>query len=182
MLDYNNEVFKFPKVYSPPVLKAKKLEPLAKIPTKANKTDAGFDLYALNDAEVPSLFYTLLQYVYCDIFTNLMGYKASIKDIFASKIKTGISLEIPDGYYGLICDRSSIGSKLIKTLGGVIDCGYRGDVTVCLMNLSFFAYKIKAGDKIAQIVINKVEFDDIEEVEELSDSERGDKGFGSSGQ
>jgi dUTP pyrophosphatase len=115
-------------------------------------------------------------------FTNLMGYKSSIKDVFASKVKTGISLEIPEGYYGLILDRSSMGSKLIKTLGGVIDCGYRGDVTVCLMNLSFFSYVVKAGDKIAQIVINKVEFDDIEEVEELAESERGEKGFGSSGQ
>jgi len=163
-------------------LKAKKLHPNAKLPTKANKTDAGFDLYALEGIDVPSLFYVLIQYIRCNVFTNLIWYGANISDVFSTKIKTGISLEIPEGYYGLILDRSSMGSKLIKTLGGVIDCGYRGDVTVCLMNLSFFSYVVKAGDKIAQIAINKVEFDSIEEVDELSDSERGEKGFGSSGQ
>jgi dUTP pyrophosphatase len=163
-------------------LKVKKLNPNAKLPTKANKTDAGFDLYSLEDIDIPSLFYILIQYIQCNVFSNLIGYRANISDVFSTKIKTGISLEIPEGYYGLILDRSSMGSKLLKTLGGVIDCGYRGDVTVCLMNLSFFSYRVKTGDKIAQIVINKVEFDDIEEVKELAESERGEKGFGSSGQ
>lgn len=148
------------------MLKAKKLHPNAKLPTKANKTDAGFDLYALDSNIV------LSSNSCCD----------SNGTTVATKIKTGISLEIPEGYYGLILDRSSVGSKLIKTLGGVIDCGYRGDITVCLANLSNFDYMVEAGDKIAQIVINKVEFDSIEEVDELSDSERGEKGFGSSGQ
>ena len=108
------------------MLKAKKLHPNAKLPTKANKTDAGFDLYALDSNIV------LSSNSCCD----------SNGTTVATKIKTGISLEIPEGYYGLILDRSSVGSKLIKTLGGVIDCGYRGDITVCLANLSNLSFSI----------------------------------------
>jgi dUTP pyrophosphatase len=163
-------------------LKAKKLNPNAKLPTKANKTDAGFDLYAVNDIEVPSLFYLIIQSIHCNLFTNMIGYRGYIENVIATKVETGIALEIPEGYCGIIHDRSSIVSKLLKTLGGVIDSGYRGDITVCLVNLSFYNYHIKAGDKIAQIAINRVEFDSIEEIDSLSNSERENKGFGSSGQ
>jgi dUTP pyrophosphatase len=175
-------------------LKAKKLNPNAKLPTKANKTDAGFDLYALNDAVVFSLFSvawsfaTIILYNWSQQWFGWFGYKYDIRNkelaaisILAEKIPTGIALEIPTGYCGVIHDRSSMGSLLLKTLGGVIDSEYRGDVKVCMMNLSFFDYHIKAGDKIAQILFHKVEFNTIEESEELTSSDRGEKGFGSSG-
>jgi len=96
-------------------------------------------------------------------------------------VPTGIALEIEYGYVGLIWDKSSIGSKSIKTLGGVIDAGYRGEIHVMIHNMSDKEYTFEHGHKVAQILIQKIEFPDIEEVEELSDSKRGLGGFGSTG-
>lgn len=148
-------------------LKVKKLDSRATVPTKNNPTDAGFDLYALEDA--------------------------ALRSGETIKIKTGIAMEIPDGYYGQIFERSSLGSKGIARRGGVIDSSYRGEILVCLHNtnlqhiyghsphLESSVYTVAAGDKIAQIVILPVPQMEIVEVNELSESDRGDKGFGSSG-
>jgi len=171
-------------------INVKKLHTDAKIPTRNNETDAGLDLYALEDYVVPSLIKSgvmwLLRRKWSTWIWRLIRSMNPYLDVpmesqSATKVKTGIALEIPVGMYGQIKDRSGMGSKLIKTLGGVIDSGYRGDVTVCLANLSFHDYTIKAGDKIAQIVIQKYESLYPVEVAELSDSERGEKGFNSSG-
>ncbi len=97
-------------------------------------------------------------------------------------VKTGISMKISVGYVGLIWDKSGIAVKGgIKTMGGVIDSNYRGDVGVILKNLSDEAYEIKKGDKIAQMLIQKIECPTIEEVDELDETERGEGGFGSTG-
>jgi dUTP pyrophosphatase len=153
-------------------IKIKKLCSDAIVPTRAHSTDAGLDLYALQDVFIP------------------IGNTA--------RIKTGISISIPKGHVGKIEDRSSMASKGIRTGAGVVDFGYTGDLTVVLHNLnnsmnleeypSIFdekntlnGYKIKAGDKIAQLLIYRVNLGEIEIVENLEDSERSDKGFGSSG-
>jgi dUTP pyrophosphatase len=102
-----------------------------------------------------------------------------------AEIKTGLYLEIPDGYVGLIRDRSSMARKVIYTHGGVIDSSYRGEILVMLDNQHFSAYKILAGQKIAQIVIVPVltlETEEVSSVDDLEESVRGDDGFGSTGE
>ena len=136
-------------------LKVKKLTSTAITPTKANISDAGFDLYSDVDLIIE-----------CDKTTT---------------IDTGIALGIPDGYCGLIWDRSSLGSKGIHRHAGVVDSGYRGERKVCLNNTSDSSYQVKKGDRIAQILIQRNEPFTIEECEDLSNTDRGSGGFGSSG-
>ncbi len=133
----------------------KKLNSDAKIPTRAHKEDAGVDMYAYG-------IHTVAPHT-------------------TVAIPTGVACEIAEGYVGLIWDKSSIGSKGIKTLGGVIDAGYRGEVKILVHNLSEVPYIFEHGHKVAQILIQKVELCEVEEVETLSDSVRGEKGFGSTG-
>jgi dUTP pyrophosphatase len=96
-------------------------------------------------------------------------------------IPIGVAFEIEVGCVGLIWDKSSIGSKSLKTLGGVVDAGYRGEVSVMVHNLGDTSYTFEHGHKVAQLVIQKVEFPEIVEVDELSESLRGEGGFGSTG-
>jgi dUTP pyrophosphatase len=133
----------------------KKLSSDAKMPAKDNPTDAGIDIY------------TNETYTLSPGETHLFS--------------TGISAAIPDGYVALLWDRSGLGSKGIHRLAGVIDSGYRGEWKVVLTNLSPDPYEITAGDKIVQCVVQKFEPVEITEVDELSDSLRGSRGFGSSG-
>ena len=100
-------------------------------------------------------------------------------------VKTGLHVEIPDGYVGLIRDRSSMANKVIYTHGGVIDSSYRGEIIVMLDNQNFSAYKILAGQKIAQMVIVPVltlETEEVSSIDDLEETERGDNGFGSTGE
>jgi dUTP pyrophosphatase len=145
------------KPYTGPELKVKKLAPEAIIPTKANKTDAGYDLYALEDVEIPAVNHKL--------------------------IKTGISMAIPAGYVGLIWPRSGLAYKNgLDVFAGVIDAGYRGDVGVILYNSRVTDhYQVKKGDRIAQIVFQKIKGFNLIEVDDLDESQRGEGGFGSSG-
>lgn len=135
--------------------KIKKLSPDATLPSKDNPADAGIDFYT-NES------YTL---------------QPGERHMFS----TGISAEFPEGYVALFWDRSGLGSKGIHRLAGVIDSGYRGEWKVILINTTDEPYEIKKGDKIIQCILQKFEPAKIEEVEELSDATRGDKGFGSSG-
>lgn len=139
-------------------LLVKKVVDHAVIPTRNNPTDAGIDLYSTMDVE--------------------------LKPGIPTKIPTGIAMAIPDGHVGLICDRSGYGSKGIKAFGGVIDSGYRGEVQVVLANLATFErewFKLPAGSKIAQMLIIPIALPTPQLVDDLDITERGDKGFGSSG-
>lgn len=146
----------------------KKLYPDAIAPKRSKDGDAGLDLFAREDIVVPSLPREL---ILDGVYSNH----------HVTKIDTGIAIQLPQGHVGLIWDRSSMGSKLLKTLGGVIDETYRGSLIVCLVNLSFKDYHVKAGDKVAQLIIQKYEKCDLVETDELSETERKDGGFGSSG-
>ncbi len=101
------------------------------------------------------------------------------------KIKTGVSIDLPPGTVGIIKDRSSMGSKGMHVFAGVIDCGYIGEISVILYNSGkpseTWPYVVKKGDKIAQLVIMPIEVVEWEQVQELSSTERGSSGFGSSG-
>lgn len=136
-------------------LKVKRLHPDAKLPNYAHEGDVGMDVCSLED-------YTL---------------KPSERRNFSN----GFAAEIPAGYGAFVMDKGRYGNSGIKTLGGVIDAGYRGEYNVDLINLSDADFEIKEGDKIAQIVILPVERAEIEEVDELSESARGEGRFGSTG-
>jgi dUTP pyrophosphatase len=136
-------------------IKVQKLNPQARVPSKAHDTDAGFDLYS-NKYELILAGETKL-------------------------IGTGIAMSIPREYSGFIWDRSSMGVKGLHRFAGVIDSDYRGEIKVCIHNASGEDYTIREGDKVAQLVIQKVPYFFLKEVDSLEDTERGNKGFGSSG-
>ena len=138
----------------------KRLNNLAKIPTRGSKEAAGWDLYAATEY---------------DIF---------IKPHQTVKIDTGIAVALPEGTFGAIFARSGLATK--KGLRpanavGVIDSDYRGPVVVALHNDTDAIQTVEAGDRIAQLVV--IPFTTVEwsEVDELDDTERGDGGFGSTG-
>ncbi len=137
-------------------LKIKKLHIDAVIPKYAHFDDAGFDLFAIED--------TLVK----------VGERIPIK--------TGIAMEIPTGYVGLIWDKSGLSVKEgIKTIAGVVDSTYRGEVLVAVTNISDKDYKFEKGHKVAQMIIQKKETPELIEANELTESERGYGGFGSTG-
>ena len=153
-------------VWIPPdsdaTIKVKKLTSTATIPTKSRKTDAGYDLYSDEDIAL---------------------YPEDTK-----LISTGIAFAIPDGYAGLIWDRSGLGTKGVHRHAGVVDSSYRGEVKVALYNarpghvdFTDNMYFISRGDRIAQILFQKVPHFDLVETEELDETDRGSSGFGSSG-
>ncbi len=137
-------------------LKVKKVHKDAVLPKFAHPGDAGMDLFALEDTVV------------------LPGK--------ISRIRTGVAMQIPDGYVGLCWDKSGLSmNQGIKTLGGVIDAGFRGELILGVINLGKEPYTFEKGHKVMQLLIQKVEHPEIEEVAELSDTSRGEGGFGSTG-
>lgn len=141
-------------------LKIKKLNENAKIPTYGTEFSAGADLYALLEKDVV-----------------IMPQETYL-------IKTGISLEIPAGYVGLIYPRSGLATK--KGLApankvGVIDSDYRGEIMVALFNHGKEAQKIENGERVAQIVIAPYIQAEFEETDSLTETERNSGGFGSTG-
>lgn len=137
-------------------IKIKKMHPDAQIPKFAHHDDAGMDLCVVDTVEIAP------------------GERKSVP--------LGIALEIPEGYVGLMWDKSGVSHKYgIKTFGGVIDAGYRGEIHAGLMNLSDKFFRFEKGHKVAQLIIQKVEQVDLVEVDELSPSVRGQAGFGSTG-
>ena len=139
-------------------VKFKKLAPQAKIPTKGTPGSAAYDLYAVENAFIPP--------------GETLG------------VHTGLSLEIPEGWKGEIYSRSGFASMgaVVANSPGKIDSDYRGEITVLLHNnRNEQIVGIKTGDRIAQFEINPVHDIEFEETEELSTSERGEGGFGSTG-
>lgn len=137
-------------------IKIKKLTPDTITPTYAHPGDAGMDIFSNEDCII------------------LPGKRYLVS--------TGWSLELPEGYVSLIWDKSGIASKFgITTMGGVIEHTYRGEYKILLFNTTDNEYVIKKGDKIAQILIQPITTVEIEEVEELSETARGEGGFGSTG-
>ncbi len=138
------------------VLKIKRLTTVAKLPTFAHPGDACFDIYAGQDVVVPA-----------------KGY---------ATVPTGIASEIPVGYEVVIRPRSGLAfDHGLQVHPGTIDSGYRGEWLVQVYNHSHTSYLIQTGERIAQGALRSVPQVEIEEVKELSESERGERGFGSSG-
>jgi len=100
----------------------------------------------------------------------------------SSLISTGLYLQIPEGYVGLLWSRSGLSVKSkIEVGAGCIDSNYRGEVRVHLYNHGNAPFEIKKGDRIAQLLTIPVFLQDYQQVDELDDTDRGEKGFGSSG-
>ena len=143
-----------------PKIAVKKLDERAILPTYGSEFAAGADLYALTDGEV----------VFAPNETKL--------------IRTGLAMEIPEGYAGLIYARSGLASKrglAPANKVGVVDADYRGEVMVALHNHSGVEQKIAAGERIAQLVVAPFLKAEYFQAEELSDTVRGVGGFGSTG-
>ncbi|XP_006817345.1 deoxyuridine 5'-triphosphate nucleotidohydrolase-like [Saccoglossus kowalevskii] len=96
---------------------------------------------------------------------------------------TDIQIQLPDGCYGRVAPRSGLAVKHFIDVGaGVIDQDYRGNVGVVMFNFSESEFEVKKGDRIAQLICEKIYMPELEECEKLDDSERGVGGFGSTGQ
>lgn len=131
----------------------------AKVPTYAHETDAAADLYAMED-------------------TTLKEYS------LGNKIRTGVKIQLPEGWLALIIPRSSIGAKTPLRLSnsvGLIDSGYRGELGILYDNTSDEPYTINAGDRIAQLLVMPSYRFQAKVVDILADSDRGESGFGDSG-
>jgi dUTP pyrophosphatase len=138
--------------------KIQRLQENAIIPQRAYPSDSGMDLHCVEN------------------FTLLVGEHALIK--------TGIAVEMPTGYELQIRPRSGLALKqgiTVLNSPGTIDASYRGEIGVILKNFDNEPHSFKAGDKIAQMVISKVELVDFVEVDALNNSDRGKGGFGSTG-
>lgn len=132
------------------------LSEYAIVPTRTNNNDAGWDLYSTIDATI-----------YAQQRTT---------------VNTGIAIEMPDHLAGLIWPRSGLSVKNgIDVLAGVVDAGYRGEIMVCLLNTGDKPVRISRGDRIAQIIFQEVPLVNMVVQNTLGSSQRGDKGFGSSG-
>lgn len=132
-----------------------KLDEGAKMPTRAHEYDAGLDLYSRE--------------------TQIVSAKESA--IF----DTGVHIELPPGTVGMLKSKSGLNVKHGITSEGVIDVGYTGSIVVKLYNHSGYDYKVNEGDKISQLVILPVLTLDVELVDKLDETERGNSGFGSTG-
>ena len=140
-------------------LRVRRVDPAARLPTRAYRGDAGLDLYALEPAELGP------------------GERVSVR--------TGIAVEIPPGRAGLILPRSGLATDhgiALVNAPGLIDAGYRGEVKVLLLNTDRVTpFSLARGARVAQLVLVSIETPDVAEVDELAPSQRGAAGFGSSG-
>ena len=143
-----------------PVVKVAKTDPAARMPTKGSAHAAGWDLYCLED--------------------TVVNFRSSMK------LRTGLRVAIPEGFEGQVRARSSLGSKglILPHSIGTIDADYRGELFVLMTWIGEGdSYKVKSGERIAQLVIAPipdVQFSEVE-IEDLGETERGEGGFGSTG-
>lgn len=143
----------------------------AKMPTRAHEFDAGLDLYAPKITTVPGSKYSDSVY--------RGGYGKVY--IGSRTIDTGVHVQIPEGYVGLIKSKSGLMVNHGLRTDGTIDSGYTGSIRVNLFNTTAKDFVVQAGDKIAQLVIVPCLLPDLELVDELEETDRGDGGFGSTG-
>ncbi|SMR54667.1 unnamed protein product [Zymoseptoria tritici ST99CH_1A5] len=140
----------------PPALQVKLLAPTAKAPTRGSQHAAGYDLYASRPATIPARGKAL--------------------------VELDISIAVPAGTYGRVAPRSGLASKHgIDTGAGVIDADYRGPVKVLLFNFGEKEFEINEGDRVAQLIVERIYTPEVVVVEELEETVRGAGGFGSTG-
>ncbi len=136
-------------------IKIKKLKDSAKLPSYVHIGDVGMDMFAMETVTVAPMEHIRLWH--------------------------GFAMEFPEGYMAKVFDKSSISKAGLHTMGGVFDAGYRGEYNTHLVNLSNEPYTIEEGDKVSQLVIIPVVIAELEETDILSESDRGEGSFGSTG-
>jgi dUTP pyrophosphatase len=151
------------------VLKVKKMYEDSAIPTRGSGRAAGYDVYA---------------YVPDEIFDDGTVIKKEIViDPRQRKlVGTGLVVIVPKGHYGRVAPRSGLAcKKCVDVAAGVIDEDYRGELMVVLVNNGNYPFVVKTGDKIAQLICEKISYPDIEQIEDADETKRGSDGFGSTG-
>lgn len=141
-----------------PTLPVQRLHPEAVLPSYAHEGDAGLDLTAVEEVALGP------------------GERAAVP--------TGLAMAIPDGWVGLVHPRSGLAHRhgiTVTNAPGTIDAGYRGEVQVLLVNLGAEAVTLRAGERVAQLVLQRVGHAEVVEVGDLEDTTRGSGGFGSTG-
>lgn len=141
-----------------PTVPFRRLDPAARVPTYAHAGDAGMDLTALRAVSLAP------------------GERAAVP--------TGLAMAIPRGWVGLVHPRSGLARRhgvTVANAPGTIDAGYRGEVEVLLINLGATAVEIAAGERVAQLLLQRVGAAELVEVDRLDDTTRGTGGFGSTG-
>ena len=136
------------------IIKVKKLHGDAKLPHRAHASDSGADLFALEETLLPPRAIT--------------------------NVRTGIALELAEGTSGCVWGKSSVESKGVKVMAGLIDAPYRGEIIICMYNLNDTPFKFEAGQKVAQLVVLPTLYPAFEEGD-ISSTARGGGGFGSTG-
>ncbi|NXT97810.1 DUT protein, partial [Buphagus erythrorhynchus] len=137
-------------------LRFTKLSENAFAPSRGSARSAGYDLYSAYDCVIPPMEKAV--------------------------VKTDIQIALPSGCYGRVAPRSGLAAKHFIDVGaGVIDEDYRGNVGVVLFNFGKETFEVKKGDRIAQLICERIYYPELEEVEALDDTERGKGGFGSTG-
>ncbi|XP_072202122.1 deoxyuridine 5'-triphosphate nucleotidohydrolase, mitochondrial isoform X2 [Excalfactoria chinensis] len=138
------------------LLRFTKLSENACAPSKGSARAAGYDLYSAYDYAIPPMEKVV--------------------------VKTDIQIALPSGCYGRVAPRSGLAAKHFIDVGaGVIDEDYRGNVGVVLFNFGKETFEVKKGDRIAQLICERIFYPELEEVQALDDTERGEGGFGSTG-
>lgn len=136
----------------------------AKLPTRGSDQAAGYDLYGCLDDE--------------------WGNRIELQPHETFKISTGLSMELPEGYFGAIVARSGLATKQgLRPANciGIIDSDYRGEIIVALHNDTDYSQKVYDGDRIAQLILLPYQKMEFQEVDSLSETQRGKGGFGSTG-
>ncbi|NXL42065.1 DUT protein, partial [Podilymbus podiceps] len=137
-------------------LRFTRLSENASAPSKGSARAAGYDLYSAYDCVIPPMEKAV--------------------------VKTDIQIALPSGCYGRVAPRSGLAAKHFIDVGaGVIDEDYRGNVGVVLFNFGKENFEVKKGDRIAQLICERICYPELEEVQALDDTERGEGGFGSTG-
>ncbi|KAM9275528.1 deoxyuridine 5'-triphosphate nucleotidohydrolase, mitochondrial [Morus bassanus] len=137
-------------------LRFTKLSENASTPSRGSPRAAGYDLYSAYDCVIPPMEKAV--------------------------VKTDIQIALPSGCYGRVAPRSGLAAKHFIDVGaGVIDEDYRGNVGVVLFNFGKENFEVKKGDRIAQLICERIFYPELEEVQALDDTERGEGGFGSTG-
>lgn len=132
-----------------------KINKKSKTPFKVSSAAAGFDIYSADEPK-------------------------TLSQLKVTPIKTGLRVKIPRGYYGRVAPTSGLALRGLHVLAGVVDSDYRGEIVVVLINLSSTEIQISTGDKIAQLICERILLPELEESPDLpmDDSKRGDRGFG----
>ena len=143
----------------------------AKMPTRAHPWDAGLDLYVPKTVSIPGSK--------CSTAPYSGGYGKVY--VGSRTVDTGVHVQIPEGYVGFIKSKSGLMVNHGLLTDGTIDAHYTGSIRVTVFNTTFKEYVVNAGEKIAQLVIVPCLLPELEPVDSLEETDRGDGGFGSTG-